>query len=117
MGGYVYVMANVSLTTLYIGVTNDLVRRVFEHVQEPAEGSFVKRYSITRLIYAEYHASIVEAIAREKQLKRWSRNKKAALITASNPTWRDLSTWPEAGGLPDIEMPEHWYGQLNIEED
>ena len=117
MSGYVYILTNANLTTLYIGVTNNLVRRVFEHVREPAQGSFAKRYNLTRLVYAEHLPSIVEAIAREKQLKGWSRKKKDALVSSSNPTWADLAKWHEDGGLPDVELPAHRYGKLDVDED
>jgi len=86
---YVYIMTNRS-GTLYIGVTNDLVRRVYEHATKQIEG-FTKRYHLTKLVYYEAGADIREAIAREKQLKGWGRSKKLALINSSNPKWNDLS--------------------------
>jgi len=86
---YVYVMTNRS-GTLYIGVTNDLVRRVHEHRTKCIEG-FTKKYNLTQLVYYEAGADVREAIAREKQLKGWRRSKKLALISSSNPKWNDLS--------------------------
>ena len=76
--------------TLYIGVTNDLVRRVYEHKQKIVDG-FTKKYNITMLVYYESTSSVEAAINREKQLKGWLRNKKASLIETMNPRWIDLS--------------------------
>ena len=86
---FVYIMASKS-GTLYIGFTNDLVRRTFEHKQKHVEG-FTKQYGCNRLIYFEHFTHVDSAIQREKQLKRWSRRKKEVLIKKLNPTWRDLS--------------------------
>ena len=76
--------------TLYIGVTNDLFRRVYEHKQKLIEG-FTKKYNITRLVYFEETHDVISAILREKQLKGWLRRKKIALIESVNPKWEDLS--------------------------
>ncbi len=93
---YVYIMTNRS-RTLYIGVTNDLERRVYEHKSEPVEG-FTKRYRMNRLVYFDTTSSIEGAITREKELKRWRRSKKIVLIEADNPGWKDLSEgWYEVG--------------------
>jgi len=86
---YVYIMTNHS-GTLYTGVTNDLVRRVWQHKQQQIEG-FTRRYNITRLVYYEETSDIKAAIAREKQIKGWLRKKKVALIESINPGWKDLS--------------------------
>ncbi len=86
---YVYIMTN-GVRTLYIGVTNDLMRRVFEHKEKLVEG-FTKKYNITMLVYYETASDIQVAIAREKQLKNWRRSKKIALIESSNPQWKDFS--------------------------
>jgi putative endonuclease len=86
---YVYIMTNAT-GTLYTGVTNDLRRRVYEHKYGLNEG-FTKRYHITRLAYFEVVGDVQTALAREKQIKKWRRSKKIALIKATNPTWRDLS--------------------------
>ena len=76
--------------TLYIGMTNDLRRRVLEHKSHTVKG-FTKSYRIDRLLYFEETTSVNTAIAREKQLKRWSREKKIALIERKNPDWSDLA--------------------------
>ncbi len=86
---WVYLMTNRS-GTLYIGMTNNLERRVWEHRHSVVEG-FTSKYRITRLVLAEPFSEVRDAIAREKQLKTWSREKKLALIRASNPEWRDLA--------------------------
>ncbi len=86
----VYILANPRRTTLYVGVTSNLEQRVGEHRVGFHEGSFTDRYNVTRLVYCEECPSMDEAIAREKQLKRWSRAKKVALIESMNPEWRDL---------------------------
>ena len=76
--------------TLYIGVTNNLEKRVYEHKNKMVEG-FTKKYNITKLVYFEETNDVNSAIAREKQLKGWLRKKKVALIGSVNPKWRDLS--------------------------
>lgn len=86
---YVYIMANVA-RTLYVGVTNDLSRRVYEHKQKLVPG-FTSKYNLARLVYFETSGDARAAIAREKQIKGWLRAKKIALIEASNPEWEDLS--------------------------
>ena len=86
---YVYIMTNNS-KTLYTGITNNLARRVYEHKHKLVEG-FTKKYNITKLVYYEEINSILDAIAREKQIKGWLRVKKIALIESANPQWKDLS--------------------------
>ena len=86
---YVYILTNKNKTTLYVGVTNDLVRRVYEHKNEFVEG-FTKRYNVCDLVYYEEFSDINYAITREKQLKSKTRNKKEMLINAFNPSWKDL---------------------------
>jgi len=86
---FVYIMTNKS-RTLYVGVTNDLERRVYEHKHKLVPG-FTQRYNITQLVYFEQTNDINSAIAREKQIKGWLRRKKIALIESVNPIWRDLS--------------------------
>ena len=86
---WVYIMTSSSLSTMYIGVTNDLGRHVTEH--RLGQGSeFVKQYRVTKLVYAEEFEQIEEAIAREKQLKGWKRIRKNELVRAANPEWNDL---------------------------
>jgi putative endonuclease len=86
---YVYIM-NSPTGTLYTGVTNDLMRRVYEHKNKVLE-SFTKTYNVTRLAYFEETTDVDTAIAREKQIKSWRRSKKIELIKSMNPTWRDLA--------------------------
>ena len=86
---YVYIMTNRS-RTLYVGVTNDLVRRVYEHKNKMVDG-FTKKYHLTILVYHEETGEIQSAIEQEKQIKGWLRNKKIALIESVNPQWKDLS--------------------------
>ena len=86
---YVYIMANRS-RTLYTGVTNDLMRRVYEHKHKLVPG-FTSKYNIQYLVYYESTSSIYAAIQREKQIKGWLRAKKIALIDSMNPEWKDLS--------------------------
>ena len=89
---YVYIMASQS-RTLYVGVTNNLERRVYEHKQKLIEG-FTSRYNINKLVYYAETNDVREAITREKENKGWLRTKKKALIEESNPHWQDLSaTW------------------------
>tara|TARA_R110002020_G_scaffold143790_1_gene316309 strand:- start:382 stop:669 length:288 start_codon:yes stop_codon:yes gene_type:complete len=92
MGGFVHILANMRRARTYIGVTNDLVRRVYEHRQGLADGH-IKRNNIKRLVYFEEHAAIDAAIQRETSLKRWYQQWKWALIEQNNPDWRDL--WDE----------------------
>ena len=92
---YVYLLASKS-RRLYVGVTNNLERRLFEHKSKLVDG-FTKRYNIDRLVYFEQTVDVLSAIAREKQVKSWSRSKKIALIESINPIWEDLSTeWYKA---------------------
>jgi putative endonuclease len=86
---YVYIMANEIDTTLYIGITNDLKRRVYEHKEKMVDG-FTKRYNINKLVYYEICQEVMGAISREKQLKGISRLKKNELIAQFNPYWQDL---------------------------
>ena len=86
---WVYIMTSSSLSTMYIGVTNDLGRRVAEH-RAGLGSEFAKKYRVTRLVYAEEYEQIDEAIAREKQLKGWKRIRKNELVRAANPEWKDL---------------------------
>lgn len=87
---YVYIMTNPS-RTLYVGVTNDLERRVQQHRLKQIPG-FTAKYNITKLVYYEETGDVLAAIAREKAIKGWLRTKKIALIESVNPKWQDLST-------------------------
>ena len=86
---YVYLLTNKTNTVLYVGVTNDLKRRVCEHREKLIEG-FTQKYNVDKLVYYEVCESIEGAICREKQLKGWLRSKKNELIARQNPLWRDL---------------------------
>lgn len=88
----VYIMSNMRNGTLYVGVTSDLARRVSEH-REGYFGGFTKRYSLGRLVWFERFPNMTDAIAREKQLKKWNRQWKLKLIESINPEWRDLSSF------------------------
>ncbi|AFN73771.1 excinuclease ABC subunit C [Melioribacter roseus P3M-2] len=86
---YVYIMTNKHNTTLYTGMTNNLIRRVYEHKNKLTNG-FTKRYNCTKLVWYEIHDTPVNAIKREKQIKAGSRKKKLDLINKLNPEWKDL---------------------------
>lgn len=86
---FIYILTNTQNTTFYIGVTNNLVRRIYEHKNESVEG-FSKRYKLHKLIYFEEYATAKEAISREKQLKNWHRDWKINIIKGFNPDLRDL---------------------------
>jgi len=88
-GYWVYILASQRNGTLYVGVTNDLSRRVYEHKLAAVPG-FTAKYGVKTLVWFEFQDSIAEAIAREKRLKRWRRDWKLALIEAMNPDWNDL---------------------------
>jgi putative endonuclease len=86
---WVYILASAPGGTLYVGVTNNLVRRVYEHREGLADG-FTKRCHVKTLVYFEPHETIATALQREKNIKHWSREWKIDLIVAGNPDWRDL---------------------------
>jgi putative endonuclease len=88
-GGWVYIMTNRANGTLYIGVTNDIARRAYEH-RMGIGSQFTSRYGLSRLVYVEWHEEIPDAIQREKNMKDWPRAWKARLISRTNPEWRDL---------------------------
>jgi putative endonuclease len=85
----VYILASQQNGTLYIGVTSDLVQRIWQHRNDLAEG-FTKKYQVHVLVYFELHESMYDAIAREKTLKKWNRAWKLELIEKENPDWKDL---------------------------
>ena len=89
MNAFIYILTNSTHSVLYIGVTNNLVRRVYEHKNKMVEG-FSSSYNVDRLVHYEQFDNIVEAIRREKQLKHWRRAWKDNLIESSNPLWCDL---------------------------
>jgi putative endonuclease len=86
---HVYIMTNKRNGTLYIGMTSDLIKSVWQHKNELVEG-FTKRYSVKRLVYFEVYISVGEAILREKRLKKWNRKWKLRIIEEANPEWNDL---------------------------
>ena len=86
---YVYILTNKTDEVMYIGVTNDLRRRLYEHKNKQIEG-FTKKYHVHKLVYFEEYSEVNDAITREKQLKRWVRSKKNLLVETKNPNWDDL---------------------------
>ena len=90
---YVYILANATNVTIYTGVTNDLVRRVYDHRHEADPRSFTARYKVHKLVYFEQTTDVRAALEREKQIKSWKRAKKNQLVESMNPVWRDL--YPE----------------------
>ena len=90
MGQYfVYILTNKYNKVLYVGVTNNLIRRVYEHKNKLISG-FTSKYNIDKLVYYESFPSVFDAIKREKEIKGWKREKKVALINSFNPEWKDL---------------------------
>lgn len=92
---YVYILTNKTKTCLYVGVTTNLLQRVYQHRTKMIKG-FTSKYQIKYLVYFEVYASVVDAIKREKQLKRWRRQWKEELISKHNKWWKDL--WWDIGG-------------------
>ncbi|WP_113663745.1 GIY-YIG nuclease family protein [Pedobacter nanyangensis] len=90
-GGCIYIMTNYQRSTLYIGVTSNLQNRLYEHRTKIYPASFTAKYELIFCIYYEVYTTIEEAIAREKQLKKWNRTKKEMLINQVNREWKDLS--------------------------
>jgi putative endonuclease len=86
---YFYILTTAKNSALYIGITNDLIRRIYEHKHDIVEG-FTKRYQVHKLVYYDSAGDVLAAIAREKQIKSWVRQKKVKLIDTFNPDWHDL---------------------------
>ena len=86
---YIYILSNWNDKVIYIGVTNNLKRRVYEHKNEVIDG-FTKKYHVHKLVYYETTTDVKAALEREKQLKGWKREKKDSLVTDMNPNWKDL---------------------------
>jgi len=86
---YVYILSNKYNNVLYVGITNDLIRRVYEHKNKLVEG-FTEKYNVDKLVYYELFNDPINAITREKQLKGYSRKKKVELVNSFNPGWKDL---------------------------
>ncbi|MBC7087912.1 MAG: GIY-YIG nuclease family protein [Tissierellales bacterium] len=87
---YVYMLTNWNNKVLYTGVTNDLERRIYEHKNKLVKG-FTEKYNVNKLVYFEYTSDVNSAIAREKEIKGWTRQKKNQLVEAANPSWKDLA--------------------------
>lgn len=87
---YIYILTNKSNNVMYIGITNDLMRRLYEHKEKLLEG-FTKRYNVNKLVYFEEFKTPTDAIKREKQLKHWNRSKKNAIVETVNPEYKDLT--------------------------
>ena len=87
---YVYILANTTGTVVYIGITKDLVRRVYEHKHKSDPNSFTAKYDVHKLVYYEATSDVRAAIEREKQLKGWNRKRKNKLVETMNPRWEDL---------------------------
>ena len=86
---YVYILTNERNSVLYVGVTNDLKRRIFEHKSKLVDG-FTKKYNVEKLIYFETTTEILSALEREKQIKSWSRARKIKLVDTKNPEWKEI---------------------------
>jgi len=107
---YVYIMQCASRRALYIGMTNSLHKRVWQHKSHSFEG-FTDDYNATRLVYWESYDDVHKAIGREKQLKGWRREKKMRLVETTNARWQDLAAgWYEARG-PSTAAPVHFVGE------
>jgi putative endonuclease len=87
---YVYLITNWNNKVMYVGVTNNLERRIYEHKNKMVKG-FTEKYNVSKLVYFEETQDIIAAIAREKEIKKWRRQKKNQLVMNNNPTWKDLS--------------------------
>ena len=88
---FVYMLTNWNHKVIYVGVTNNLIRRVYEHKKKLVEG-FTQKYNVSKLVYYEETNDVVAAISREKEIKKWRREKKDNLVVRSNPNWLDLSS-------------------------
>jgi len=98
---YVYILTNWNDTVMYTGMTNDLERRLYEHKNKLVEG-FTRKYNVHKLVYYERGTDVHAAIAREKEIKKWRREKKNNLVMTINPTWKDLSLeWETPKISPD----------------
>ena len=87
---FVYILTNKNNTVLYTGVTNDLIRRVYEHKHHADPNSFTAKYDVTKLVYYESTSDVNAAIEREKQIKSWNRKRKNKLVESKNPSWTEL---------------------------
>lgn len=101
--GYIYMLTNTHKNVLYIGVTSDLKKHIYEHKNHIYKNSFTDRYNLEYLVYYEGFDNVEEAITREKTIKKWNRSKKDALIISANPNWKDLydEVWNDVYSLLD----------------
>lgn len=99
---YIYIMTNNHKNVLYIGVTNDLIRRVYEHKNHEIKGSFTDKYNCENCVYYEKWSDIEKAFDRETQLKKWNRKKKEDLINKKNPNWINLVNDTEIINIDEI---------------
>ena len=99
---YVYLLTNWNHRVMYVGVTNDLVRRIYEHKNKLVRG-FTEKYNVNKLVYFEETEDVRSALAREKEIKKWRREKKDALVVSVNPEWKELVGRGERF-LPAVEM-------------
>ena len=86
---YVYILTNWNNKVMYVGITNNLIRRVYEHKNKLVKG-FTEKYNVNKLVYFEETRDVIAAITREKEIKKWRREKKDQLVNRMNPTWKDL---------------------------
>ena len=89
-GGFTYITSTSKNTAIYVGSTSDLKSRIYQHKTKESPNSFTAKYNIDKLVYYEYFDFIEEALAREKQIKSWKREKKVKLVNDINPSWKDL---------------------------
>ena len=87
---FVYILTNQNNKVMYIGVTNNLIRRIHEHKNKLVDG-FTKKYNVDKLVYFEYTTDVYAALEREKEIKKWRRDKKNKLVESENPQWKDLT--------------------------
>jgi len=114
---WVYILTNKGRTVLYIGVTNDLQRRLFEHRTGRDKSAFTWNYQCWTLVHLEPFKYIKQAIAREKQLKNWKRAWKEEMIEKENPSWSDLSNaWDYSGWFDPNDPPQGFYTQHRVEQ-
>ena len=90
MNYYVYILSNNQNNVIYTGVTNDLIRRIYEHKHHMDRSSFTSQYNVEKLVYYEMTSDIESAISREKQIKSWNRKRKDKIVASKNPNWDDL---------------------------
>ena len=87
---FVYILTNWNNKVMYVGITNDLERRIYEHKEKLVKG-FTEKYKVNKLVYYEQTSDVIAALSREKEIKKWRREKKNRLVVSNNPSWRDLS--------------------------